>query len=154
MWVGSALPSPVPSARESAAAFRVSGLLGVGDEGHLLLVDRAHVRLQVRRRPALQRFEFRKVDVRLPGKGNSSSHGARPVHLIITMIKWIRTRRVLDLREQLEHPPLRMRRMSIRIVYTNLLQERVDKKLSTRIFTAHVNTKLSTRIYYKNTQPL
>ena len=32
----------------------------------------------------------RKVDVRLPGKGNSNSHGARPVHLIITMIKWIR----------------------------------------------------------------
>ena len=29
----------------------------------------------------------RKVDVRLPGKGNSNSHGARPVHLIITMIK-------------------------------------------------------------------
>jgi len=26
-----------------------------------------------------------KVDVRLPGKGNSNSHGARPVHLIITM---------------------------------------------------------------------
>jgi len=31
------------------------------------------------------------VDVRLPGKGNSNSNGARPVHLIITMIKWIRT---------------------------------------------------------------
>ena len=30
------------------------------------------------------------VDVRLPGKGDSSSHGARPVHLIIMMIKWIR----------------------------------------------------------------
>ena len=28
----------------------------------------------------------RKVDVRLPGNGNSSSHGARPVHRIITMI--------------------------------------------------------------------
>ena len=36
----------------------------------------------------------RKVDVRLPGKGNSKSHGARPVHLIITMIKWIRTSRL------------------------------------------------------------
>jgi len=33
----------------------------------------------------------RKVDVWLPGKGNSNSHGARPVHVIITMIKWIRT---------------------------------------------------------------
>ena len=32
-----------------------------------------------------------KVDVTLPGKGNSSSHGARQVHLIITMIKWIQT---------------------------------------------------------------
>ena len=28
----------------------------------------------------------RKIDVRLPGKGNSNSHGARPVHLIITMV--------------------------------------------------------------------
>ena len=36
----------------------------------------------------------RKVDVRLPGKENSNSHGARPVHLIITMIKWIRTSRL------------------------------------------------------------
>ena len=33
----------------------------------------------------------RKAAVRLPGKGNSNSHGARPVHLIITRIKWIRT---------------------------------------------------------------
>ena len=30
-------------------------------------------------------------EVRLPGNGNSNSHGARPVHLIIMMIKWIRT---------------------------------------------------------------
>ena len=36
----------------------------------------------------------KKVDIRLPGKGNSNSHGARPVHLIITMIKWIRTSRL------------------------------------------------------------
>ena len=35
-----------------------------------------------------------KVDVRLPGKGNSNSHGARPVHQIISMIKWIRTSRL------------------------------------------------------------
>jgi len=33
----------------------------------------------------------RKVDVRLPEKGKSNSHGARPVHLFITMIKWVRT---------------------------------------------------------------
>jgi len=38
--------------------------------------------------------EPRKVDVRLPGKGKSNSHGARPVHLIITMIKWVRTSRL------------------------------------------------------------
>jgi len=38
--------------------------------------------------------QTRKVHVRLPGKGNSKSHGARPVHLIITMIKWIRTSRL------------------------------------------------------------
>jgi len=34
------------------------------------------------------------VDVRLPGKGNSNPHGARPVHQIISMIKWIRTSRL------------------------------------------------------------
>jgi len=33
----------------------------------------------------------RKADIRLPGKGNSNSHGARPVHQILSMIKWIRT---------------------------------------------------------------
>ena len=31
-----------------------------------------------------------KVDGRLPGKGNSNSHGARPVHQNISTIKWIR----------------------------------------------------------------
>ena len=39
-------------------------------------------------------LDARKVDVRLPGKGNSNSHGARPVQLIITTIKWIRTSRL------------------------------------------------------------
>jgi len=39
---------------------------------------------------------FGKVDVRLPGKGNSNPHGARPVHLIITMIKWIRTHQSVE----------------------------------------------------------
>ena len=34
----------------------------------------------------------RKVDA--PGKGNSNSHGARPVYLIITMINRIRTSRL------------------------------------------------------------
>ena len=42
------------------------------------------------RRPRLPRpprtgsADSRKVDIRLPGKGNSNSHGARPVHLTIT----------------------------------------------------------------------
>ena len=35
----------------------------------------------------------KKVDIRLLGQGNSNSHGARLVHQIISMIKWIRTRR-------------------------------------------------------------
>jgi hypothetical protein len=32
-----------------------------------------------------------KVDKRLPGKGISNSHGARPVNQIISMIEWIWT---------------------------------------------------------------
>ena len=36
----------------------------------------------------------RRVDIRLPGKGNSNSHGATPVYLNITMVKWIRTSRL------------------------------------------------------------
>jgi len=39
--------------------------------------------------PALLR-QSKEVDER----GHSNSHGARPVHLIITMIKWIRTNRL------------------------------------------------------------
>ena len=36
----------------------------------------------------------RKVDRRLPGKGNSNPDGARPVRPIITMVKWIRASRL------------------------------------------------------------
>ena len=32
--------------------------------------------------------------MRLPGKGNLNSHGARPVHQIISIIKWIRISRL------------------------------------------------------------
>jgi len=46
------------------------------------------------RRASQASQEHRKVDVRLPGKGNSNSHGARPVHLIIMMIQWVRTSRL------------------------------------------------------------
>jgi len=45
-------------------------------------------------RPCRKVDRNRKVDVRPPGKGDSNSHCARPVHLIITMIKWIRTSRL------------------------------------------------------------
>jgi len=41
---------------------------------------------------------------RVPGKGNSNSHGARPVHLIISMIKWIRTSR-LSIKQYLSRAP-------------------------------------------------
>ena len=40
------------------------------------------------------RLWTRKVDVRLPEKGNSMSHGAKPVHQIISMMKWIQTSRL------------------------------------------------------------
>ena len=39
-------------------------------------------------------YTTRKLDVRIPGKGNSNVHGSWPVHLITTMIKWIRTGRL------------------------------------------------------------
>jgi uncharacterized membrane protein len=36
-----------------------------------------------------------KVDIRLPGEGNSKSHGARPVKLIFLMLTGVRTGRSL-----------------------------------------------------------
>ena len=54
----------------------------------------------------------RQVDVRLPGKGDSNSHGARPVHLIITMIKWIRTSR-LSIKNSLSRLPGGRRRAAM-----------------------------------------
>ena len=35
---------------------------------------------------------MQQVDIRLPVKVNSTSHGERPVHQMISMMKWIRTR--------------------------------------------------------------
>ena len=52
------------------------------------------------------------VDVRLPGKGNSNSHGARPVYLIITMINWIRTSRLSIKQKSLCHEIVRAHRPS------------------------------------------
>ena len=68
-------------------------------------------------------FGARKVDVRLPGKGNSKSHGARPAHLIITMIKWIRTSR-LSIKISLSGIPA-TRRGSVRSAARILRFERV-----------------------------
>ena len=42
----------------------------------------------------VSRTHVRLPDVRQPGKGISDCHGARPVHLIITMITWIQTGRL------------------------------------------------------------
>ena len=39
------------------------------------------------------RMVTRKVIIRLPGKGNSSPHDAKPVYQIMSMIKWMRTSR-------------------------------------------------------------
>ena len=41
---------------------------------------------------------------KLPGKVNPNPHGARPVHLMITMIKWTRTSR-LSIQNSLSDPP-------------------------------------------------
>ena len=46
----------------------------------------------------------RNVDERLRGKGISNAHGARPVHLIITMMTWIRTSR-LSMKKSLSLEP-------------------------------------------------
>ena len=46
------------------------------------------------RRLALTCRFYIKEDIRLPGTGDSKSHGARPVHQIISMIMWILTSRV------------------------------------------------------------
>ena len=40
--------------------------------------------------------------IKLPGKVNSNSHGVRPVHQTISMIKWIRTSR-LSIMNSLSH---------------------------------------------------
>ena len=52
-----------------------------------------YIDLPAREAPA-PAFPARKVDIRLPGEGDSNSHGARPVHLIITMITCFRKSRL------------------------------------------------------------
>jgi hypothetical protein len=48
----------------------------------------------------------RKVDIRLPGKGISNFHGARPAHQTISIIKWIQTRRLSMKNSLSDHVPL------------------------------------------------
>jgi len=59
--------------------------------------------------------------------GNSNSHGARLVHLIITMIKWIRTSRLSiknSLTEQVEHSD----RVSFPILVIGAIHTRIHRK--------------------------
>ena len=70
--------------------------LSLGSEGCSPKIDEDEVSDNPPRCPEAWRRETcclhpRKVDIKLPGKGNSDYHGARPVHQIIKMMKWIRT---------------------------------------------------------------
>jgi hypothetical protein len=77
---------------------RPSGFLNSVNFSHFMLTFR--IFCQNLEHPARQKSvpgsgrAPRKVDVRLPEKENSRSHGARPVHLTITVMKWIRTSRL------------------------------------------------------------
>ena len=64
------------------------------DSKNTLCETNTHQIAKSRARQSFTSWHPRKVDIRLPGKGNSNSHGARPVHQIISMIKWIRTSRL------------------------------------------------------------
>ena len=64
---------------------------------HDFITHDENVVLPLEECPQVAIFTPFEVDVRLhdvPETGNSNSHGARPVRLIITMIKWIRTSRL------------------------------------------------------------
>ena len=63
----------LPQNRMASRAFPGRDKDASGDWSH----DRCSIMKHLRRR---------EVDVKLSGKGNSNSHGARSVHLIITMI--------------------------------------------------------------------
>ena len=81
----------------SSAEVRAEGTVG-GSVGVVEIVQCAAVR---QARSGDTAFDLRQtphsqtsVDVRLLGKGNSSSRGARLLHLIITTMYWIRTSRL------------------------------------------------------------
>ena len=80
-------------------------MLAVDDAGALRVGIRFRGRVVLRSRLGNQ-VTPRKVDIRLPGKGDSNSHGARPVHQIISMIKWIRTSRLTMKKSLSCEPPV------------------------------------------------
>ena len=87
-------PSPLPSAEENAFTVSRTFALKTRPESGL---DCLICAIVARQRPAAEPLGLaghRKVDIRLPGRGNSNPHGARPVHQIISMIKWMRTSRL------------------------------------------------------------
>jgi len=91
--VGSASPSPPAAARCPPATWKVDVRLPGTWKVDVRLPGTWKVDVRL---PGTWKVDVRlpdswKVDVRLPGKGNSNSHGARPVHQIISMTKWIRT---------------------------------------------------------------
>ena len=83
--------------------------VGLEERGErlLLLVRRPLLPLEDEPPPFLETPA--KVDVRLPGKGNPNSHDARPVHQIISMIKWIRTSGLSKENSLFETPAARVR---------------------------------------------
>jgi len=84
---------------EMCSGFKAGSYLRLIDVGYLsrelglavLALGEEDADLPVLPHPALHVQLQRDLE---PGKGNSNSHGARPVHLIITTIKWIRTSRL------------------------------------------------------------
>jgi len=77
----------------------------------------------------------REVDVRLPGKGNSNSHGARPVHVMITMISWIRTSR-LSVKNSLSRPQDREQLINEHPIELRILSEEEEESAWERPFPA------------------
>ena len=85
-----------------------------------------------RRRATWQGFEdfhlkARKEDVRLPGREDLDSHGARPVHLIFTMTKWVWTSR-LSMKNSLSSPEGQVRNPDLAV--SSLYKEGIELNLS------------------------
>jgi len=77
-------------------------------------LQRVKVRDQNSKSPRAKWSDKIRVGQRQGSDGDSNSHGARPVHLIITMIKWIRTSR-LSIKNSLCRPMDRGSRFMFRV---------------------------------------